>query len=286
MGVIAETVRPDFILSLGDNFYSSGVQTVDDIRFRETFEKVFTHPLLSVPWYIIAGNHDHRGNVQAQIDYTQASKRWYFPDFNYVKAVSLPDGTAELTMVFIDTVLLCGITDMYFPGQAPINAEDEELADEIWSWLEAQLQQSRSEYLLVVGHYPVLSVGYHGTTLCLVQRLRPLLFQYNVSAYLAGHDHNLQHFTDSKGPNSVEHFVIGAGALLNTNRRNNHSVPVGSLKYFWPGGDSADSTSSDRTGGFAYAIMDNQRLNITLVDGRGKDLHQVTVASRNVDPQR
>ena len=38
MGRTAEKIGSDFTVSVGDNFYTKGVQNVDDPRFKETFE--------------------------------------------------------------------------------------------------------------------------------------------------------------------------------------------------------------------------------------------------------
>ena len=50
----------------------------------------------------------------------------------------------------------------------------------------------RADYLIVAGHHPVLSAGIHGSSPYLLSKLKPLLEQYDVTAYLSGHDHNLQ----------------------------------------------------------------------------------------------
>ena len=44
----------------------------------------------------------------------------------------------------------------------------------------------------MAGHHPVLSAGIHGSTPYLVANLRPLLEENDVTAYISGHDHNLQ----------------------------------------------------------------------------------------------
>ena len=49
---------------------------VISLVFKETFEDVYTSKSLMRNWYLVAGNHDHNGNVTAQIEYTNRTQRW------------------------------------------------------------------------------------------------------------------------------------------------------------------------------------------------------------------
>ena len=43
--------RCDFILSVGDNFYSRGVDSVYDEQFDESWRKIYTHrSIANLPW--------------------------------------------------------------------------------------------------------------------------------------------------------------------------------------------------------------------------------------------
>ena len=62
----------------------------------------------------------------------------------------------------------------------------------------------------------------------------PLLHKYNISAYLSGHDHSLQHISHTNFGSTVEYFVSGANSLNSNSLANINTVPSDSLKYFWP----------------------------------------------------
>lgn len=91
----------------------------------------------------------------------------------------------------LDTVLLCGGTDDFQDGK-PSGPPSSIWANRQQQWLQDRLRRSKADFLLVAGHYPVWSVSKHGPTECLLNRLRPLLVKYKATAYLCGHDHNLQ----------------------------------------------------------------------------------------------
>jgi hypothetical protein len=113
-GVTMAKYEPEFILAIGDNFYSKGVTSPDDGLFKTIFEDQFKgDSLMHVPWYVTAGNHDYYGGatgtkgVNAEILYSNKSSRWVFPSYYYNKTITAKDGTSIL-LVSIDTWRLNG----------------------------------------------------------------------------------------------------------------------------------------------------------------------------------
>ncbi|CAH1782025.1 unnamed protein product [Owenia fusiformis] len=273
MGVTASMIEAEFVLSLGDNFYEDGVKSVDDPRFKDTFEDVYTAPSLQVPWYTILGNHDYHSNVRAQLEYTQKSKRWNFPDFNYTLTFPIvKDSEKTVQILMLDTILLCGVSGSIHPDDPPFGPENPEKAEENWIWIEEKLRSSRSDFLIVAGHYPILSIGKHGPTDCLMERLKPLLYKYRVNAYLSGHDHNLQHLRHTEHEWNVDYFVIGSAARMDNQRLHINNVPEASSKFF-----SAEERSM---GGFGYVQLNEYLMNLTLFNGLNQDVYHVTMTNR------
>ena len=218
MGRVAREINADFVVTLGDNFYLTGVENVDSKRFQETFENVYSDKsLMDIPWYMIGGNHDHFGNIDAQIQYTTSkyntNKRWKFPSLYHAHSFvskskegdnNNDDSNKRVTidLIMIDTVDLCSKNEI-------IDEEDERYSNplpllpkshaanngEQWQWIEDQMSKSQADYLLVAGHYPVFSVCIQGPTKTLIHHLRPLLLKYGAH-YLAGHDHCMNHFVE------------------------------------------------------------------------------------------
>lgn len=75
--------------TVGDNFYFTGVEDVEDKRFFYTYENVFEDKSLQIPWYVCAGNHDHYGNITGEIGYTDVSNRWKFPSLYHSKTFAI-----------------------------------------------------------------------------------------------------------------------------------------------------------------------------------------------------
>lgn len=276
LGELAGSVGAKYTLTLGDNFYDSGIKSVTDARFKETFEDVFTSPNLQNQdhFRVVAGNHDHLGDCDAEIAYTAKSPRWHFPGYYYDFVETAPNG-AHVHHVMIDTVVLSGgsadpetleeLRGSEYPG--PL---DVEVAETQWDWINKTLATSTADYLVVGGHYPVWSICEHGPTSVLVTRLKPMLEAYHVTAYVNGHDHCAQFFDEGKG---VQYHGIGAGILVDSSTAHKSAVPAGSLKWHW----DVSSSAGKKEGAFGHVSITDAGFQVAHYSSSGKQLFQAPV---------
>ena len=249
MGKIADEYNISFVILLGDNFYEHGINGFDNIndrRFNDTFESVYNATgLQNIPFYVVPGNHDYEGNITTQILYTNKSLRWTMPDRYYNNIWNIPNTNYTLEIIFIDTVMLAGgLTPSSQPPNNPYldndyfqpsleyiyehNLYDDYLKE--WEWVESKINNSNADFLFIAGHYPVYSVGTHGTTLILEDKLNPILLDNNVQFYISGHDHTLEYISNDIYPNTG-YIVSGAGAYCTNSTHHENRVPINSVKY-------------------------------------------------------
>eukprot|EP01061_Rhynchopus_euleeides_P046871 TRINITY_DN90_c0_g2_i1.p1 TRINITY_DN90_c0_g2~~TRINITY_DN90_c0_g2_i1.p1 ORF type:complete len:332 (+),score=110.36 TRINITY_DN90_c0_g2_i1:60-1055(+) len=284
MGAVAQQLGDvSFVMAMGDNFYSHGISgDSHSARFTQTFEDVFTHSALQLPWYVIAGNHDHLGNVSAQIAYTQEcpSQRWQFPASHYTFNRTFTGASGKpvtVQVIYFDSVLFAGMsyhdeeTGEFVAATGP---EDEALMATQLEWLEAQLKASTADYLFVSAHYPVYSHCQHGPTESLKLLVLPHLRKYNATGFLAGHDHCLGHYV----AHDLVFSVSGAGKSCCYSPKHVKSIPKDSMRFHM----DADQTYGAK-GGFASVTLSESSGHIAYYDEAGKVLYTSdTFAPRRV----
>ncbi len=255
MGETAAAIGSKFTVSMGDNFYENGVTGLDDPYWRTSFEDIYTAPSLQSPWKIILGNHDYRGNVQAQLDYSKTSPRWQLPARYYMETQSLPDGgTADF--FYVDT---SPFIRKYIGSKVDIAGQD---TDAQLAWLDKALGASTAPWKIVIGHHPIYTAlapeaQYDHDQPDLIARLDPVLRAHNIRLYIAGHDHNLQAVT----VNGVNYVVNGAGSAT-------YQATSAVIRNGFVSGNH----------GFMTIALSSDRLDYALVDMTGKTLYGQTIA--------
>jgi acid phosphatase len=229
----ARKTPPDFLLLLGDNFYPSGVESIDDPQWVTAFEEPYGDPALARPFYVVLGNHDHHGDVQAQIDYGAAHPRWILPAPWYEFRVALPGG-ATADFYALDTTQLL--------DETPV-------AEQQLQWLAGALGRSRGRWQVVFGHHPFRSS--HKSDDAYRSRLEPILRGFGVDLALFGHDHYSQWLAPVDG---VHCAIAGGGG-----GRDNDVDAEKSLLALW----------SESGGGFADVMLDAERIVVEFADADG-----------------
>jgi hypothetical protein len=206
MGKAARIIEPEFIVSTGDNFYPDGVASVSDPAWKYSFEDVYFDHSLNCTWYVTLGNHDYRGSVQAQIDYSDVSRRWEMPDRYFFRDVTTENGKTA-RFLFVDTNPL---NDEYYERDKYRNTVVDQDTTSQLIWIDSLLQ-AEVDYKIVVGHHPLYTGGKRVDDVNYVRNhLEPLFDKYEVDVYIAGHEHDLQHIKLENHP--THHLVSGAGS--------------------------------------------------------------------------
>jgi tartrate-resistant acid phosphatase type 5 len=215
------------------------------------------------------------------VAYTNKSHRWILPSFNYTIDVRINNGETHLiSILMIDTVLLCGNAEDDESSPRFANKKERLFAARYLKSIEEQikkLNESNASYLIVSGHHPVWSIGQIGPVQCVNERLRSLLHKYQISIYFAGHEHDLQHISDSYMNRTVEYFVSGASCYNKNSTAHIKDIPPGSLRYYWA------AETELFVGGFALVKANSNNMTVTFVESNGKELYSTTVFPRFVN---
>lgn len=251
----------DFGMILGDNFYDSGVEGVDDPQWQEKFELPYVD--IPFPIYAVLGNHDYGGNgigvdfntskSDYQVEYTQVSDIWTMPDKYY----TFKEQHTEFWGLDTNQIM----TD-------PLNGN----SDPQKNWLLAGINASTATWKIAFGHHPYISNGDHGNAGA-YENLEgiPLPFVTGenvkefmddaicgkVDIYICGHDHNIQWLEPTCG---TEFIVSGAGSK-------SEGLPGQNPAYF----------GMPETEGFAWIELKDNSFTGTFYDSSGNELYTRTV---------
>jgi hypothetical protein len=108
-----------------------------------------------------------------------------------------------------------------------------------WAWVNQTLSSATSDWIIVVGHHPVWSVGAYGPTWPLVDRLRPMMEAAGVALYVSGHEYQMEHFRSEPHLTGIDYLVAGNGAYaVNGSAASSHASEVvfGSLQFQYAAG--------------------------------------------------
>ncbi|XP_057748588.1 purple acid phosphatase 17-like [Arachis stenosperma] len=208
MGKAADKLEIDFVVSTGDNFYDDGLTSHHDPAFQQSFTNIYTAKSLQTQWYTVLGNHDYRGDAMAQLSpfLREVDSRWLclrsFIVHSELVEIFFVDTTPFVQEYFTEPE---GHTYDWRGINPPKSYISNLLKD-----LEQALSISTAKWKIVVGHHAISSVGHHGDTPELRKQLLPLLQANDVDFYMNGHDHCLEHISDTESP--IQFLTSGAGS--------------------------------------------------------------------------
>jgi hypothetical protein len=197
-----------FVAVAGDPIHDNGVRSVDDSEWTDKYESIYTaNSLIKIPWYVVSGNHEYHGNVQAVLDYSGVSERWEAPARYF--AIEKPAGRKRnrCLLVFIDTPPLI---DKYRNGKSYSDAGKQDL-DKQLRWIDSTLFVSKARWKIVIGHHPVYADTDKDESerSDMQKRVGTILENRKADAYICGHIHNFQHI---KPEGKTVSYIVNSSA--------------------------------------------------------------------------
>jgi len=208
MGRFAEQNKVDFMVVAGDPIHDDGVKNIDDDEWKLKIENVYTtQSLHAIPWYVVSGNHEYEGSVQAILDYSNVSERWNAPARYFSMEQLIGASGQKALLVFIDTPPLI---DKYRNDRKYSDAGEQNMERQL-QWIEETLASSNARWKIVIGHHPVYADTKKEANerTDMQERLNPILVKNDADIYICGHIHNFQHIQPQ---GSKIHYVVNSSA--------------------------------------------------------------------------
>jgi tartrate-resistant acid phosphatase type 5 len=206
------STRADAVCLLGDNFYPGGITRGGLKHFLETFQ-----PLAQVPRLMLLGNHDYCHDARIFLN----SPHWTMPDYSYALDIG------PVSLIMIDT---CQIEPSWVKGRggtgrpgdswttkervmAATGVPQGVLRKRELERLDAFLASRKDKFTIVCGHYPLVSNGLYDMNEDIRNAIVPILEKHKANAYVAGHEHSLEHTQlRLNGGHVLDHMISGASS--------------------------------------------------------------------------
>ena len=251
----AAVYHPSMILTVGDNFYETGVTSTTDDHWTSSYTNIYKGLTRNCDWFASLGNHDYAGSPQAEIDYHQVNPRWNMPSRYYTFVKETPDHQ-QIRFVAIDT---SPYADAYYTN--PMYAKEITTQDTSRQthWIDSVLSHAKEKWKIVFGHHPAYSCQPKpGETENMRSVLAPLFDKYGVQAYVCGHDHLMQHNTPEGS--KVNYIISGGGGKPR--------ITAGKESY---------TRFSLNVAAFTICTIRGDSLHFSFVDATGESLYQKSI---------
>lgn len=228
----------DFGLLLGDNFYERGVSSTEDPLWKSRYQDIYQG--LNIPFYVALGNHDWRGNAQAQVDYSKKNSRWKMPAFFY--SIKYPEQN-PLVEIFV------------------LNSND--FNTESQNWLKSALEKSQAKWKMIAFHHPILNTGtqHPPDQMHLWPVLKPIVCG-KIDLILGGHEHIFAHLRPEPNECKYDQIIVGTGGkeLYGVTTPNANTQKLAAEAFFGTAWMVANSTQltlkffrTDGTNSYSYS---------------------------------